>query len=317
VNAATLPAVIQVDRHLPQSAAEMRAHVNRIIEVMQAVMKKDLHYGVVPGTKKPSLYKPGAEVLCVTFHIAPSYPLIEDLSGPDFTRYRVTCRGTHQGTGIVVADGLGECSTLEEKYKWRKAVNSAEFEAAPADRRRTKYGQGKDGPYTALQVRAEHHDASNTCLKMACKRAFIAMVLNATAASDCFTQDVEDLPEHLRHDDEPTAEAMAAAQKIIDERRANYMKELDACASVEAVTALWGKAVADFKEVGDREGADAFREAVKTKRKAVATPAETTALEQSPRSRVRSRNPLHPKAGHRKRSPGPRDERDRPALPQD
>jgi hypothetical protein len=47
------------------------------------------------------------------------------------------------------------------------------------------------------QVRAERDDIENTILKMACKRAHVAMTLNVTAASDIFTQDIEDLPEHL------------------------------------------------------------------------------------------------------------------------
>jgi hypothetical protein len=35
----------------------------------------------------------------------------------------------------------------------------------------------------------------NTIMKMACKRALVAATLNATAASDIFTQDVEDMPQ--------------------------------------------------------------------------------------------------------------------------
>jgi hypothetical protein len=55
-------------------------------------------------------------------------------------------------------------------------------------------------------VRTEPADLANTVLKMACKRAKMAMVLNVTAASDCFTQDLEDLDavlqEHLAGDGE-------------------------------------------------------------------------------------------------------------------
>jgi hypothetical protein len=178
----------------------VRSHVNLVQEVMKAVMKgpskenpTGVHYGVIPGTPKPTLYKPGAEVLCATFHIAPSYR-VEDLSGSDFTRYRVTCVGTHQGSGVILGEGMGECSSLEEKYKWRKANSNKEFEAAPEDRRRIKYG--KD--WETKQIRAEHVDQSNTILKMACKRAQVAMTLNVVAASDIFTQDIEDLPEELR-----------------------------------------------------------------------------------------------------------------------
>lgn len=179
------------------TAADVRAHVNLVQEVMQAVMKKDTHYGTIPGTPKPTLYKPGAEVLAATFRIAVSYR-IEDLSTPDVVRYRVTAIGTHQTSGTVMGEGMGECSSGEEKYKWRKAVGNLEFDATPENKRRTKYG--KD--YATKQVCTNPADLANTVLKMACKRAQVAMTLNVTAASDIFTQDIEDLPEELRQNDE-------------------------------------------------------------------------------------------------------------------
>jgi hypothetical protein len=192
----------------PLSAADIRGNVNLIQEVMKAVMigpSKDypegVHYGKIPGTPKPTLYKPGAEVLCATFRIAPSYKT-EDLSTDDYIRYRITCIGTHQTTGIVLGEGMGECSSNEEKYKWRKA-GAKEWEATPENRRRIKYGFSRDrGDYEIKQVRTEPADLANTILKMAAKRAQVAMTLNVTAASDIFTQDIEDLPEELRHDDD-------------------------------------------------------------------------------------------------------------------
>ena len=40
---------------------------------------------------------------------------------------------------------------------------------------------------------ADPSDLDNTILKMGCKRSLVAAILNGTAASDCFTQDLEDL----------------------------------------------------------------------------------------------------------------------------
>jgi hypothetical protein len=187
-----------------QTADDIKAQVNRIQEVMKAVMKgpsKDqpngVHYGVIPGTDKPTLLKPGAEVLQATFRIAPSYDVL-DLSTPDCIRYRVTATGTHQLTGIVLGAGMGEASSNEEKYKWRKASNK-EFDLAPVDRRRVKYGYNKAErrEYEIKQVRTEIADVANTILKMACKRAQVAMILNVTAASDIFHQDLEEMPEEM------------------------------------------------------------------------------------------------------------------------
>ena len=179
------------------SAGEIRAHVNRVQEVMRAVMQKEVHYGTVPGSKKPSLYKPGAEVLCATFRIAPSFK-IEDLSTGDAIRYRIAAVATHQTTGIVLGEGVGECSSNEEKYKWRRAICPEEFEDTPVDRRRIKYGKYQGKVEKTQQIRTEPADIANTVLKMAVKRAQVAMTLNVTAASDCFTQDIEDLPPELQ-----------------------------------------------------------------------------------------------------------------------
>jgi hypothetical protein len=178
------------------TAGEIRSHVNRVQEVMKAVMLRDTHYGIIPGSKKPSLYKPGAEVLCVAFRVAPSYK-IEELSTDDFVRYRITCVGTHQATGVVLGEGVGECSSNEEKYKWRRAICQEEYDDTPADRKRIKYGKYQGKVERTQQIRTEPADIANTVLKMAVKRAQVAMTLNVTAASDCFTQDIEDLPPEL------------------------------------------------------------------------------------------------------------------------
>ncbi len=187
------------------AVSEIIQHVAVVQEVMRAVMKgpskehpDGVHYGVIPGTNKPTLLKPGAELLCMVFRIADSYQ-IEDLSTADTVRYRVTCTGTHQITGAMLGTGMGEASSGEEKYKWRKAYKE-EFEATPASMRREKKGWDKikKQNYAILQVRTEPADLANTILKMANKRAKMAMVLNVTAASDCFAQDLEDMDEALR-----------------------------------------------------------------------------------------------------------------------
>jgi hypothetical protein len=190
---------LAVIEHEPRAmtASDMRAQVNLVQEVMQAVMRKDTHYGVIPGTKKPSLYKPGAEVLAATFRIAVSYR-VDDLSDGDHVRYRVAAVGTHQTSGIVLGEGMGECSSGEEKYKWRGSICDEEFDSLPENRRRIKFSKYQGKVEKKKQVRTESADQANTILKMACKRAQVAMTLNVTAASDIFTQDIEDLPEELR-----------------------------------------------------------------------------------------------------------------------
>lgn len=211
-----------VEYQAPLTAIAIRAQVNLVQEVMQATMQKDVHYGTIPGTPKPTLYKPGAEKLCMTFRIAPSYK-VEDLSTADIVRYRVTCIGKHQTSGTVMGEGMGECSSGEEKYKWRKAYDE-EFAATPDDKKRIKYGK-----YTAKQVRTEPADLANTILKMACKRAQVAMTLNVTAASDIFTQDIEDLPEELRPTEGDVPETKGPVflpAEVFDAQKAGWEKAI-------------------------------------------------------------------------------------------
>lgn len=177
--------------------AEVLGHLHVIQKVMKEVMKENVHYGKIPGTPKPTLLKPGAELLCMVFHIAPTYR-VEDLATGDCTRYRVTCHGSHQGTGVVLGEGMGEAASIEEKYKWRKAICDEEWNETPPDRRREKFGRGQHGIYRQKQIRTEAADAANTVLKMANKRAQVAMVLNVLAASDMFSQDLEDIESGLR-----------------------------------------------------------------------------------------------------------------------
>ncbi|MFS2051002.1 hypothetical protein ACEN9J_02835 [Variovorax sp. Varisp41] len=180
------------------AVADIISHVAMVQEVMRAVMKPEVHYGVIPGTDKPTLYKQGAEVLCMAFRVADSYQ-VEDLSTDEIVRYRVTCTGVHQGTGLVLGTGMGEASSGEEKYKWRKAYKE-EFESTPANMRREKKGfnKQKKESYSTYQVRTEPADLANTILKMANKRAKIAMTINVTACGDMFGQDLEDMDEALR-----------------------------------------------------------------------------------------------------------------------
>lgn len=249
-SANNLPAVINAA--LPMSAEQVRDHVNAIQTVMQAVMKKDVHFGTIPGTPTPTLYKPGAEVLCMAFHIDPTYE-VEDLSTGDYYRYRVRCIGRHQQTEIKLGEGMGSASSSEEKYKWRKAICDEEFEIASESRKRIKFGKSKDGGfYKAKQLRAEPDDIDNTVLKMACKRAHIAMALNVLAASDIFTQDIEDLPEHLRGE-EPQANPEVVAK---------WVAAAAAAADSEALKKVWEEGKEVLKNIGDSVAYQALKKVV-------------------------------------------------------
>lgn len=187
---------VQVYRK-PLTAADIKAQVQLIQEVMKAVMEKGVHYGIIPGTPKPTLYKPGSEKLLSTFRIGVE-PDSEDLSTIDEVRYRVKAKGFSQTTGEILGVGIGECSSNEEKYRWRKPVCDEEFNETPEDQKRIAWKKQDGKPYQQTQVRTKPADVANTILKMAKKRAQIDLTLTVTAASDIFDQDLEDMDEATR-----------------------------------------------------------------------------------------------------------------------
>lgn len=205
---------VAVRESTPLTAAQIKAQVNLIQEVMQAVMKKDVHYGVIPGTPKPTLYKAGAEKILSTFRIGVE-PETEDLSNYETAHYRVKAKGFDQKTGALLGVGVGECSSDEEKYKWRRPVCDEEFNETPDDRKRIvwKRGSGNNTNYQQKQIRTNPADVANTILKMAKKRAQIDLTLTVTAASDVFDQDLEDLPEELRQENGEQKAALKEPQK--------------------------------------------------------------------------------------------------------
>lgn len=198
------------------SAIDVQQQVNLIQQVMHQVMKVDEHYGIIPGTKKPSLYKAGAEKLCLTFRLDPQYAHVCEKDG-EHRDYTVTCTLFHIPTGQRVASGMGLCSTREAKYAYRQGGRECPKCGKEAIRKsdtewycwRKLDGCGatfglQDPAIVGQQVGRSPNpdvpDTYNTVLKMACKRALVAATLNATAASDLFTQDVEDLPEGMIHE---------------------------------------------------------------------------------------------------------------------
>ena len=202
--------------------------VGLIQEVMAKVMKANEHYGVIPGTTKPSVLKPGAEKLSHTFRFATEYRINRsDLPG-NHREYEIVCRLTHQPTGVFVAEGVGSCSTMETKYRYRKAeAKCPECGKEAIIKGKKEYGGGwlcyskkggcgakfKDGNPAIENMdmgRIEYDnpaDYYNTALKIAKKRAHVDAVLTATAASDIFTQDVEDLPPEMLNPAKPEGRA--------------------------------------------------------------------------------------------------------------
>lgn len=172
-------------------AAEVIVAQNETRELIEKALKKDRDFGTIKGTKKPTLYKAGAERIVIAFGCFARFRTLASEVDHDrevkwtkrekvwrnkfkgdkeFTwkeevgvsqglyRYVIECEIVDRETGNVVGSFVGSCSSMESKY---------------VDRPR---------------------DVENTILKMAEKRALVGAGLTTFGLSDQFTQDVEDLP---------------------------------------------------------------------------------------------------------------------------
>ena len=202
------------------TVTDVREQVNLIQHVMREVMKKDEHYGVIPGTgTKPTLLKAGAEKLCLTFRLDPQYDITERQEGQHLT-ITSKCTLFHIPSSQRFGSGMGSCSTREAKYAYRQGsvkcpncgeaaiIKGKDFKNdgkptgwlcyAKKGGCGTKFADGAEAIEKQPRGRIPNEDIAdtyNTVLKMANKRSLVAAVLNATAASDIFTQDIEDMPQ--------------------------------------------------------------------------------------------------------------------------
>ena len=209
---------------------QVLGQVALIQQIMGTAMKDGEHFGRIPGCgDKPTLLKPGAEKLCLTFRLAPTYDVDERNLDRDHREYRVQCTLSSILTGSFLGQGVGTCSTMEGKYRFRqgaaeptdKPVPRAYWDIRgedPAKAQEMIGGKGfsvrkVDGKGWMIAKGGEKvendnpADNYNTVLKMAKKRALVDAVLTATAASDIFTQDLEDITANITANIAATAPA--------------------------------------------------------------------------------------------------------------
>jgi hypothetical protein len=193
--------------------------VTAIHQMMKEIMKDGEHYGVIPGTEKrdpktgkdiskPVLYQPGADLLCMLFRFRTEYEAIRLVERDDFISMVIRCRLIHIPTGQCVGEGIGTSNSREDKYSSRTNTKTC-----PKCNAHTIYAS-KDGGWFCWRKRggcgAEYADKDkaitdqslvpmtdaiwnlhNTITKLGNKRAKLAAILTATAASNIFAPDDE------------------------------------------------------------------------------------------------------------------------------
>jgi hypothetical protein len=157
--------------------------------LIEKALKPGRDFGVIKGTDRATLLKPGGERILAAYGCYPRFTIVEKeidhdrpiewhkekwmnvaggrrekqpVSGTAYGLYRyvMRCEAVHRETDLIVGMGHGACSTIEPKYI--------------------------ENPRAA----------ENTVLKMAEKRAMIDCVLTTFGLSDQFTQDMEESVEN-------------------------------------------------------------------------------------------------------------------------
>jgi hypothetical protein len=128
-------------------------------ELVATLLTPEMDYGLIPNCKKPSLFKSGAEKLCLHFGYRTSIEVFgkTEVFEKNFVAYIVKVTVKDQ-TGNIQAEGIGESNSQEPKF-----------------------------------LKGNFYSSVNTVLKMAKKRAYVDAILTATHTSGIFTQDVEDI----------------------------------------------------------------------------------------------------------------------------
>jgi hypothetical protein len=194
---------------------DLLAQVAMVQEVMGSVMKDGQHYGKVPGCgDKPTLLKPGAEKLAFVFRLNPEFDVKEENLPGGHRTYTILCTMKQIGSGQTLGQGVGVGSTMEAKYRFRTGPKTLTGKPVPKE----YWDLRQANPQKAAELIGKGHtvakndagmweiaeggskvehdnpaDYYNTVLKMAKKRAQIDATLTCTAASDIFTQDLEDI----------------------------------------------------------------------------------------------------------------------------
>lgn len=155
---ATLKSMDIIDSVNLNTLGEQIKKINEFQKLVHSNMLPAQDYGIVPGTSKPTLLKPGAEKLCMLMGLRSEFEIIDSTRDFEkgFFQYQVRCKLLRGD--VIITEGLGSCNTKESKYKKQDAFS-----------------------------------VENTVMKMAKKRSLIDAALMVGSLSNIFTQDIEDV----------------------------------------------------------------------------------------------------------------------------
>lgn len=220
---ATLPAN-QFGSELMQTA-DLRTGVDIVRQTMGELkairtfvkeeMVRDIDFGLIPGTgKKPTLLLSGAQKVAMYFNTYPEYAVQPLELAEGHVEYIVTTKLINRASGKVIGSGIGSCSTMESKYRFRSAKRVCPQCGKEAIiKGKEEYGGGwlchkkqdgcgakfRDNDTKIISQQAGQsdnpniHDVRNTVLKMSKKRSLVDASHGLGCLSELFTQDLDDV----------------------------------------------------------------------------------------------------------------------------
>ena len=143
--------------------ADRLKKLDKIAETIRDNLKDNVDFMTIPGTAKPSLLISGAQKIALIYGLSIKTEIIDKTIDLDngLIRYVVKAELYTMSTNAFVGQGMGACSSFEQKWL---------------------AGKKNGGP-----------EAENTILKIAEKRAYVDAIVKIGNLSKIFTQDMEDL----------------------------------------------------------------------------------------------------------------------------
>jgi len=131
---------------------------------VETLLRRDVDFGVIPNTTRPSLFKSGAEKIAMGYGLLQHYDVVSCVENWDgespFFMYTVRCDLCKivEGKEYIFSTAYGSANTREKRNGRNDAFNSA-----------------------------------NSTLKMAQKRALTSATIAVSGLSSAFTMDIEDM----------------------------------------------------------------------------------------------------------------------------
>lgn len=254
------------------SPREARRRFDELQVYITECLQPGVDFGLIPGTDKRTLLKPGAVKLCQQFGLAwkLTWKEVQKDWVHGFFYFEAEVTILDRETMVPVGNAIGSCNSREDKYAYRwewadrcKGIDTSGLKTRRAGKKDdVQYRVPNDDPYSLV----------NTIQKMAFKRAFVAAVIMATGTDGIFSSDLDTFsPETLAvllgdEDEVRTWAKGSAADKRADlvgglERRLAEAKTDRECYAV-------GVTMAELARIGQlsKSDADMLRDKIAARR---------------------------------------------------